>query len=194
MDMGGDLVANPREVHDDARTVLDFWFGEVREDRWFARDDALDAAISQRFAGLRDAILAEGAQRWRRDPETLLAAVIVLDQFSRNLFRGEAEAFAADPLALELTRCALSSGWDMLLPVGQRAFLYMPLMHAENSDAQVQSVACFTALGQANNLKYARDHAAAIARFGRFPGRNEALGRTSTADEVAFLANGEGGW
>ncbi len=192
--MGGDLVANPREVHDDARAALDFWFGEVPEDRWFARDDALDAAISQRFAGLRDAILAERAQRWRRDPEALLAAVIVLDQFSRNLFRGDAEAFAADPLALELTRCALSNGWDMLLPVEQHAFLYMPLMHAENADAQVQSVACFTALGQADNLKYARDHAAAIAQFGRFPGRNEALGRTSTADEVAFLANGEGGW
>lgn len=174
--------------------MIDFWFGEVPEDKWFARDDALDAAIADRFARVRDGIVASRAEGWRGDPETLLAAVIVLDQFSRNLFRGQAEAFAADPLALDLTRMAISKGWDRSVPPEQRAFLYMPLMHAEDEEAQAESVACFTALGNANNLKYARDHADAIARFGRFPGRNAALGRVSTDDETAFLASGQGDW
>lgn len=192
--MPGDLVANPPEVHDDAREVIDFWFEEVPEDKWFARDDALDAAIADRFSRVRDTIVATRAEGWRGDAETLLAAVIVLDQFSRNLFRGQAEAFTADALAMELTRLAITKEWDRNLPPEQLAFLYMPLMHAEDDDAQAESVACFTALGDENNLKYARAHADVIARFSRFPGRNAALGRASTDEETAFLASGQGDW
>ncbi|MEG3085883.1 DUF924 family protein [Sphingomonas sp. PB4P5] len=192
--MSGDLVANPHEVHDDAQEVLAFWFEEVPPEKWFVRDHALDAAITDRFARIRDDVVLGQAAGWRTDAETLLAAVVAVDQFSRNLFRGSAEAFAGDKLALELTREAIGQGWDMQLPVAQRAFLYMPLMHAEDSQAQAESVAAFEALGEPDNLKFARDHAAVIARFGRFPGRNAALGRVSTAEEAAFLAEGGGDW
>ena len=192
--MSGDLVAKPHEVHDDAQEVLAFWFEEVPPEKWFVRDHALDAAIADRFARIRDDVVARGAQGWRGDAETLLAAVIAADQFSRNLFRGSAEAFAGDRLALELAREAMGKGWDRELTTAQRAFLYMPLMHAEDAQAQAESVAAFEALGAADNLAFARDHAEAIARFGRFPGRNAALGRMSTPEELAFLADGNGDW
>ena len=174
--------------------MLDFWFGEVPPDKWFAKDDALDAAIADRFARIRDAVKGTEAAGWRGDAETLLAAVIALDQFSRNLFRGSAEAFAADPLALELARDAVARRWDRELADDQRVFLYMPLMHAENAAAQAEGVALFEALGIASNLGYARDHAEVIRRFGRFPGRNAALGRVTTDDERAFMAAGGGDW
>lgn len=192
--MSGDLVANPHEVHDDAREVLDFWFDEVPPEKWFAKDDALDAAIADRFARIRDDIVANKAQGWRTDAETVLAAVVALDQFSRNLFRGSAEAFAADPLALELTQLAIAKGWDEQLSPEQRVFLYMPLMHSEDAAVQAESIAAFTRLGIANNLQFAHDHADVIVRFGRFPGRNAALGRKTTAEEAAFLAEGGGAW
>lgn len=192
--MSGDLVAKPHEVHDDAQEVLAFWFGEVPHEKWFARDDALDAAIADRFARIRDDVVDSGARAWRGDAETLLAAVVALDQFSRNLFRGGAEAFAADGLALELTREAIAKGWDRGLATDQRAFLYMPLMHAEDAGSQAESLAMFELLGVENNLKFARDHATVIGRFGRFPGRNGALGRETTAEETAFLSDGGGDW
>jgi uncharacterized protein (DUF924 family) len=192
--MSGDLVAKPHEVHDDAQEVLAFWFEEVPPEKWFVRDHALDAAIADRFARIRDDVVASGAGGWRSDAETLLAAVVAADQFSRNLFRGSAEAFAGDALALELAREAIGKGWDRDLTTVQRAFLYMPLMHAEDAQAQAESVAAFEALGEADNLKFARDHAEAIARFGRFPGRNAALGRVSTPQEIAYLAEGKGDW
>jgi uncharacterized protein (DUF924 family) len=192
--MSGDLVAKPHEVHDDAQEVLAFWFEEVPSEKWFVRDHALDAAIADRFARIRDEVVASAAAGWRGDAETLLAAVIALDQFSRNLFRGSAEAFAGDALALQLTHEAIARGWDAGLADAHRAFLYMPLMHAEDAAVQAESVAAFEALGMPDNLKFARDHAEVIARFGRFPGRNAALGRVSTAAEVAFLAEGGGAW
>lgn len=174
--------------------MLAFWFEEVPAEKWFVRDHALDAAIADRFARIRDDVVLSGAQGWRGDGETLLAAVIAVDQFSRNLFRGSGEAFAGDALALELAREAMGNGWDSALSVEQRAFLYMPLMHAEDAAAQAESVAAFEALGEPDNLKFARDHAEVIARFGRFPGRNAALGRVTTAEEAAFLADGGGDW
>ena len=192
--MSGDLVAKPHEVHDDAQEVLAFWFEEVPPEKWWKRDHALDAAIADRFARIRDEVVATGAAGWRDDPETLLAAVIAADQFSRNLFRGTAEAFAGDPLALELTREAIAKGWDKGLPSAQRVFLYMPLMHAEDATAQAESVAAFQALAEPENLAFAHDHADAITQFGRFPGRNVALGRVSTPAEDAFLASGKGDW
>ncbi|MFC3580604.1 DUF924 family protein [Sphingomonas hylomeconis] len=192
--MSGDLVAKPHEVHDDAQEVLSFWFEEVPPERCFARDAALDAAIADRFARIRDEVVAGEAHGWRGDAETLVAAVIAADQFSRHLFRGSAEAFAGDALALNLAREAMRQGWDRELTVEQRTFLYMPLMHAEDRAAQAESIAAFEALGDADNLKFARDHEAVIARFGRYPGRNAALGRVSTAEEVAFLAGGGADW
>ncbi|MEE2916942.1 MAG: DUF924 family protein [Pseudomonadota bacterium] len=180
------------EVDSMAGQVLDFWFGLTAQQQ-FAKDEALDATIRDRFAGLRDRVLATRAADWRDDPRHLLAAVIVLDQFSRNLFRGQAEAFAADPLARELAELAIARGWDASLSNERRVFLYMPLMHAEDAAGQAKSVAMFEALGIESNLKFARDHAEVFARFGRFPSRNAALGRETTAEERAYLEAG-GGW
>ena len=190
--MAGDLVMTRDEVDSAAREVHDFWFGLTTEQQ-FAKDDALDAAIRARFAALRERVLASGAAAWRDDPDTLLAAVIVLDQFSRNLFRGEGEAFRADPLARALTELAIARGWGAELAKEERVFLYMPLMHAEDAEGQAKSVAMFEALGIEENIRFARDHAEVIARFGRFPSRNAALGREMTEAERVYLEAG-GGW
>ncbi|WP_341209085.1 DUF924 family protein [uncultured Sphingomonas sp.] len=180
------------EVDSAAREVHEFWFGLTTAQQ-FAKDDALDAAIRDRFGALHERVLASGAAEWRDDPGRLLAAVIVLDQFSRNLFRGQAAAFAADPLARELTELAIARGWDAEMTKEERVFLYMPLMHAEDAEGQAKSVAMFEALGIEENIKFARDHAEVFARFGRFPSRNAALGRATTEAERAYLEAG-GGW
>lgn len=172
--------------------MLGFWFEMLMPEQHFARSDSVDTAIADRFADLQQAVLASGAQGWRDDPETLLAAVIVLDQFSRNLFRDDPRAYAADPLALELAQEAIAKGWDMVLPPERRAFLYMPLMHAEDREVQAQSVRCFTALGL--SVDYAEGHAAVIARFGRFPTRNAALGRETTPEERDYLSRPDAAW
>jgi uncharacterized protein (DUF924 family) len=190
--MGGDLGAGQGEVH--APVVLDFWFGEVPPEKHFARDPALDAEIARRFGAMRDDVLATDAADWRGNPDTMLAAIILLDQFSRNIHRDMPQAFAADPLALGLTHEAIARGWDEVIDAERRAFLYMPLMHAENPVVQRESVACFTRLGNAENLGYAREHAAVIERFGRFPSRNAALRRASTPDEQAWLSQPGAGW
>jgi uncharacterized protein (DUF924 family) len=190
--MGGDLGAGSIEVH--ARAVLDFWFGEVAPEKHFARDAALDAEIAGRFAVLRDDVLHENAAGWSDHPDTMLAAIILLDQFSRNIHRDTSQAYAADPLALRLTQEAIARGWDEAIDAERRAFLYMPLMHAEDSAVQREGAACFARLGDPENLQYAHEHAAAIERFGRFPSRNAALGRASTPEELAWLSQPGAGW
>ncbi len=192
--MGDDLGVQRNEVHAAARAVLAFWFDETPQEKWFARDDALDRAIAEHFGSLRDAVLASGAAGWDGDPETLLAAIILLDQFSRNIHRGSGEAFAADGLALDLTHRALARGWDQAIAPECRAFLYMPLMHAEDREEQRLSIDCFTRLGDADNLDFARKHQAVVDRFGRFPSRNQALGRVSTPAEQAYLSQPGAGW
>jgi uncharacterized protein (DUF924 family) len=192
--MGDDLGAQPSEVHAAASAVLAFWFDETPEQNWFAKDAALDRVIAERFGAMRDAALASGAAGWDGDPETLLAAVILLDQFSRNLYRGSGEAFAADALSLDLTHRALARGWDEQIAPERRAFLYMPLMHAEDREEQRLSIDCFTRLGHADNLDFAKAHRAVIDRFGRFPSRNAALGRVSTEAEKAYLSQPGAGW
>ncbi|WP_404333306.1 DUF924 family protein [Sphingomonas sp. MMS12-HWE2-04] len=192
--MASDLGAQDAEVHAKAREVLGFWFEGLMPEQYFARSDAVDAAIRERFAALREEVLHSGARGWDGEPDTLLAAVVVLDQFSRNLFRDQAEAYAADPLARTLTCRAIEQGWDKAMPVEHRHFLYMPLMHAEDREMQTISLECFTALGDEQTLDFARAHAEVIARFGRFPTRNAALGRESTPEERAYLAQPGVGW
>ena len=191
--MARDLGAGGGQVHAQAQAVLDFWFG-LPPAKHFAKDEALDAQIARRFGKLRDHVLATGAGSWRDDPDTLLAAIILLDQFSRNIHRDSGQAFAADPLAEQLTLSAVEQGWDQRLPPDRRVFLYMPLMHAEDLALQDRSVALFEALGIENNLTFAHAHRDAIARFGRFPGRNALLGRTSTSKEQRWLQENDGGW
>ena len=175
---------------DAARAVLDFWFADVGEQRWFARDEALDARIRTRFSGLRDAVVASRAAAWRDTPGHLLAAIILVDQFSRNLHRGSARAFTADPLALELALLGLDRGWDGAMPPQQRQFLLMPLMHSEDIRIQDRALVEFTRLGDDNVIAFARQHHDQIVRFGRFPGRNAALGRRTTPAEQDALDAG----
>lgn len=192
--MGSDLGAKAQEVHAEARQVLGFWFDLLMPEQWFSRSDAVDAEIAELFGPLRDEVFASGAAAWRGDAESLLAAVILLDQFSRNIHRESAEAFAADPLAQELAKAALERGWDETLPPERRQFLYMPFQHGESRELQMLSLACFERLGLDQPLSYAVEHAEVIARFGRFPTRNAALGRESTAEEEAYLSQPGVGW
>ena len=175
---------------DAAPAVLDFWFDEVGRDRWFAKSHALDGRIRARFAALHADLLASKAAAWRDRPDHLLAAIIVLDQFSRNLHRGKAKAFVADPAALELTMLALERRWDRELTPDRRQFLLMPLMHSEQRADQRRAMVEFATLGDPNALNFAQRHHDQIARFGRFPGRNAALGRRTTDQEQDALDSG----
>ena len=173
-----------------ARAVLAFWFDEVGKDRWFAKDSALDREIERRFGSHREEVLVSRAAGWRGSVEAMTAAILLTDQFSRNIHRGSRKAFEADRLALELAFQALDRGWTHSVPENWRAFLLMPLMHSEELETQQRSVAEFTRLGDPLNLDFAIRHRDQIARFGRFPGRNQALGRVSTPEERAALEDG----
>lgn len=186
--MAGDLGTRDTQVHAETEAVLHFWLEEVPPEKRFARDAALDIECERRFRHLRDEVAATGAAGWWDDPRSLLAAVILLDQFSRNIYRGHAEAFAADPIARALAEKAIEQGWDRAMDPAERQFLYMPFQHSEDAVDQERSVALFEALGEEQALRFARLHRDVIARFGRFPGRNAALGRTDTPEEKAYLA------
>lgn len=194
MPLRDDLGAEAVDVHAKSQEVLGFWFDLMMPEQWFRASKSTDEEVRALFGPLRDLVLGSSAAGWRDDPETMLAAIILLDQFSRNIHRGTAEAFAADPLALELTLEAIGTGWDEGMPAERVQFLYMPLMHAEDPQAQILCVKCFEALGDPRNLEFARDHAGVIERFGRFPTRNAALGRDSTDAEKAYLSQPGVGW
>ncbi len=169
-----------------AADVLHFWFEETPPERWFKRDDAFDQALRQRFLPLHATIAALANEACLADAGTALAATIVLDQFSRNMFRGTPAAFALDPKALAIAQAAIARGFDATVPEKRRQFFYLPFEHAEDAAAQARSVALFATLGE-EYLRWAEAHKVIIDRFGRFPHRNAVLGRTSTAEEIAFL-------
>lgn len=171
-----------------SKDVLNFWFEQSTPAQWFQKDEAFDAAIRTRFIAVHAQAAHAELWTWRIDAAGRLAEVIVLDQFSRNLLRGRADAFANDAMALALAQEAIAQKLDIELPPEQRAFLYMPFMHSESVRIQAESVRLFTALGNANNLDFALRHQVIVDRFGRFPHRNATLGRVSTAEEIAFLA------
>jgi uncharacterized protein (DUF924 family) len=182
-----------------ASEVLDFWFGvpgapahgRARAE-WFRKSDVFDAEIAQRFGGLIEQALRGELRDWDAPPEGALARILLLDQFTRNVFRDSPRAFAGDALALAAARAMVASGQDhALLPV-QRAFVYLPFEHAEDPGLQDEAVRLFGQLAAAapeldGMLDYAQRHRAVIARFGRFPHRNALLGRASTEEESAFL-------
>jgi len=190
----GPLGTTEGEVHANARAVLSFWFDEVSDEQRFAKSPSLDRAIATRFGAVREEVLRTHAAAWRGAPDMLLAAIILVDQFSRNIFRGEAEAFAGDTLAQELSIFAIERGWDEAMTSEQREFLYMPLMHAEDRELQTLCLAKFTELGDPKPLDFAHQHAEVIARFGRFPSRNAALRRESTPLERDYLSRPDAGW
>lgn len=166
--------------------VLDFWFG-LPPEAWFQKSEAFDRECESRFRPTYDALARQSAGAIATSPRQALAAVIVLDQFSRNIFRDTPQAFAADPLARAVANLAIERGWDTGLSKEQRTFLYLPFEHSEDVGDQAKSVALFEALGDDFYLSFAVAHRDIVARFGRFPHRNAVLGRTSTAEETAFL-------
>ena len=167
--------------------VLRFWFAELRPADWFTRSAALDATIRLRFEALHGRLATGAEPLHEATPRRLLAAVIVLDQFSRNLYRDDARAFAADPQARALARRAIEGGADRGLAPAERLFIYLPFEHSEALADQHQAVRLVAELGNADWTRYAEAHRDIVVRFGRFPHRNAALGRGSTAEELAFL-------
>lgn len=174
-------------MRDPVEAVIHFWFEELSPKDWYGAPPHVDAAVTAGFGATYEVLKDRVPQTWPRTPRGMLAAILVLDQFPRNMFRGTRLAFATDSLALELAKEAISTAADMDLPPEQRCFVYMPYQHAENRIDQVRSVELFTALGDPVNLDYAERHRAVIERFGRFPHRNAILGRVSTTEEIAFL-------
>lgn len=178
----------PRSLPNDwAEQVLRFWFEELRPPDWFKGEAQLDEKIRGRFSDLRAAVVASPPSPSSLDAPTLLAAVLVFDQFSRNLFRESATAYEVDAQALELAKHAVATGMDRSLNEQQRYFLYMPFMHSEDRAMQAESVRLFKALGSADGAKWAEHHRDIVDRFGRFPHRNAILGRQSTPEEQEFL-------
>ena len=167
--------------------VLEFWFDELTPKDWFAGGEEIDALIESRFAELHKAVIQGELFEWRQNAQGRLAEIIVLDQFSRNLGRNSPTAFSADPMALALAQEAVSGGFDHQLNEQQKSFLYMPYMHSESLLMHEQAVMLFSQTGLENNLDFEFKHKVIIERFGRYPHRNEVLGRASTPEEAEFL-------
>jgi uncharacterized protein (DUF924 family) len=165
------------------RDVLAFWFSHGSDD-WWKANAAFDAEISERFRETWDEQRRRPAVDFLDSPDHALAAVILFDQFPRNMFRGHAEQFATDELALAIARGAVERGYDDGMAPERRGFLYMPFQHSEDARDQRQSLLLFTALGDPEQLRFARLHHDVIARFGRFPHRNAVLGRKPREDEI----------
>lgn len=166
--------------------VLAFWFADPA--RWWKKDPAFDAEVRAHFGALHEEIERGAHEDWLGTPRGALAYVIVLDQLSRNMFRGTPRMFASDARALAAAREALDRGHDAALAPAERSFLYMPFMHSEDLADQERCVELFRAAGLPGQLRYAEQHRDIVRRFGRFPHRNEILGRASTDEERAFLA------
>jgi uncharacterized protein (DUF924 family) len=169
--------------------IVAFW-REAGYDRWYGRDDAFDAEVRQRFLETWQKAAAGELSSWEGSDEGALALVIVLDQFPRNLFRGDALTYSSDALAREVAGRAIDRRVEARIESALRQFLYLPFMHSEHLPDQLRCIELLQRDGDAENLKYALGHADIIRRFGRFPHRNRILGRETTADEQAFLDGG----
>jgi len=171
----------------DARDIINFWFDEIDSKAWWKKDPDFDALIRRRFLSVHEAAARGELYSWREQPSGRLAEVIVLDQFSRNLYRDAPQAFAFDGMALVLSQEAVALGVDAAIPVAQRAFMYMPYMHSESPLIHEQAMSLFAESGMENNYQFELKHKAIIDRFGRYPHRNAILGRESTTEELEFL-------
>ena len=186
----------------DAQAVLDFWFGPAdaadhasSRPQWFRKDDAFDAQIADRFGGLIEAALIGGLDEWRDTALGSVALLLLLDQFTRNSFRGQAKSFAGDARALSMAQALVRAGNDRDLTGVQRQFVYLPFEHAEDPAMQAESLRLFAELERDHPalkglLDWAQRHQVIVARFGRFPHRNAVLGRFMTAEEQVFLEGG----
>jgi uncharacterized protein (DUF924 family) len=167
--------------------VIDFWFKELTNKDWFIKNKLLDQQITQRFSGLLDRAVSCELFSWRSTALGRLAEILLIDQFSRNIYRNTPRAFRNDSLALALAQEAIAIQDDIKLTKIERSFLYMPFMHSESKLVHEQAVILFKSLNQPNNYDYELKHKAIIDRFGRYPHRNDILKRQSTDEEVLFL-------
>ncbi|MEN0035460.1 MAG: DUF924 family protein [Cellvibrio sp.] len=167
--------------------ILHFWFDELTPAQWYKKDDALDAEIKRRFSGVHAQAASCELFDWRMAAKGRLAEIIILDQFSRNIFRDTPQAFMNDPLALALAQEALAVGADKAMSPIERSFLYLPFMHSESAEIHQVAVGLYRELGLAENLDFEIKHKNIIDRFGRYPHRNAILGRESTPEELEFL-------
>ena len=170
--------------------ILEFWFGAGDDAGggrrvWFVPDPAFDTACTIGFLADHELADAGGLDDWRNEPRSALALILLFDQFPRNMFRGDAEQFATDQLALAIAKAAVGKGFDQQVQPDERAFLYMPFQHSEDLDDQNRSLLLFAELGDPRFIPYAQKHHDIIERFGRFPHRNSILGRSPRADEIA---------
>ena len=169
----------------DYQEILKFWFEDIEEKQHWVKDEKFDQLIKERFGQCLEQTRLGEHWQWRETPEGRLAEVIVLDQFSRNIFRNKPQSFAQDPMALTLTQVAVQSGDDMKLDKDRRFFLYMPFMHSESLEVHKKGLQLFEASGM--NTEFEIKHMKIIEQFGRYPHRNDILGRASTPDEIEFL-------
>ncbi len=167
--------------------IIDFWFKELTPKSWWVKDSALDEEIRLRFGDIHRSAAQCELYSWRLTAQGRLAEIIILDQFSRNIFRDNAQAWACDPLALALAQEAVAVGADQDLPPARRTFIYMPYMHSESLVVHRQAMELFSNNKGENNIEHERKHKEIIDRFGRYPHRNEILGRKSTEEELEFL-------
>ena len=181
------MSTTPPTTDDWDRAVLDFWFEELASEQWFKKDDAVDRAIVDRFGATYEAVRGMDTGTLLATPERALAAVIVLDQFPRNMFRDDPRTFESDARALELADKTLAAGLDRGMDRDQRHFMCMPFMHSETLADQDRAIGLFEAIGNEDGVKYAKLHRDVIVKFGRFPHRNAVLGRETTPEEQAHL-------
>ena len=167
--------------------ILSFWFKEIDQSAWWKKDDDFDQLIIDRFADIHTKATQGELFEWRLTPKGSLAEIIILDQFSRNMFRDTAQAFAYDGMALILSQETITAEFDRELSAIENSFLFMPFMHSESATMHELAVALYTKNGIQSNLDFELKHKAIIDRFGRYPHRNDILGRESTAEEIAFL-------
>ena len=184
--MEGSAIADDPK-HEWVGDVLKFWFEQTEPDLWFEKDPTFDASIRERFLSQHEIPVSGGNDGLLADAQTALAAVIVLDQMSRNMFRDTPRAFSADPQALWVAGAAIARGFDAGLTKDQRLFLYLPFEHSEDRESQARSVALMASLDDPELHKWAEAHKAIVDRFGRFPHRNDILRRVSTPEETEFL-------
>jgi len=167
--------------------VISFWFNELEPPQWWQKDEALDATIKARFSSLHQQAKAGELSEWRTTALGCLAEIILIDQFSRNIYRDTPDSFANDTLGLALAQFAISKGFDAELSQTERGFMYLPFMHSESKKMHVEAVVLYEKLGNPYNLEFEHKHKAIIDRFGRYPHRNAILGRASTDEEIEFL-------
>lgn len=167
--------------------VLSFWFDELKPKQWWVKDSGLDQTIKSRFSDAHSKASSGELYQWRHTAKGSLAEIIILDQFSRNIYRNSSKAFAQDSQALTLSQVAIDKGLDLELNNSERQFLYLPFMHSESKVIHDKAVPLFKQLGDGYGYEFELKHKEIIDRFGRYPHRNAALGRASTKEELTFL-------